>query len=91
MLLIPRNVLVDEKEAFFQRTCVAILIHTKKDTLIFVKENLSNSGPVVTTIANVFCLSLDVPQGEIDCNHTPLIILLRQWTNMDFKINLKFC
>ena len=66
MLLIPRNVLVDEKEAFFQRTCVAILIHTKKDTLIFVKENLSNSGPVVTTIANVFCLSLDVPQGGID-------------------------
>ena len=59
-------------------SCVAILIHTKKDTLIFVKENLSNSGPVVTTIANVFCLSLDVPQGGIDCNHTPLIILLRQ-------------
>ena len=31
--------------------------------MIFVKENLSNNGPVVTTIANVFCLSLDVPQG----------------------------
>ena len=30
---------------------------------IFVKENLSNSGPVVTTIANVFSLSLDVLQG----------------------------
>ena len=30
---------------------------------IFVKENLSNSGPVVTRIANVFCLSLDVLQG----------------------------
>ena len=79
------------KGSVLQRSCVAILIHTKKDTLIFVKENLSNSGPVVTTIANVYCLSLDVPQGGIDCNHTPLIILLRQWTNMDFKIKLKFC
>ena len=79
------------KGSVLQRSCVAILIHTKKDILIFVKENLSNSGPVVTTIANVFCLSLDVPQGGIDCNHTPLIILLRQWTNMDFKIKLKFC
>ena len=66
------------KGSVLQRSCVAILIHTKKDILIFVKENLSNSGPVVTTIANVFCLSLDVPQGGIDCNHTPLIILLRQ-------------
>ena len=72
MLVIPRNVLVDEKEPLFQRQCVAILIHTKKDTLIFVKENLSNSGPVVTTMANVFCLSLAVLQGGIDCNHTPL-------------------
>ena len=45
------------KQTVLQRSCVAILIHTKKDTLIFVKENLSNSGPVVTTIANVFCLS----------------------------------
>ena len=79
------------KGSVLQRSCVALLIHTKKDILIFVKENLSNSGPVVTTIANVFCLSLDVPQGGIDCNHTPLIILLRQWTNMDFKIKLKFC
>ena len=79
------------KGSVLQRSCVAIRIHTKKDTLIFVKENLSNSGPVVTTIANVFCLSLDVPQCGIDCNHTPLIILLRQWTNMDFKIKLKFC
>ena len=51
------------KGSVLQRSCVAILIHTKKDTLIFVKENLSNSGPVVTRIANVFCLSLDVPQG----------------------------
>ena len=66
------------KGSVLQRSCVAILIHTKKDTLIFVRENLSNSGPVVTKIANVFCLSLDVPQGGIDCNHTPLIILLRQ-------------
>ena len=72
MLVIPRNVLVDEKEPLFQRQCVAILIHTKKDTLIFVKENLSNSSPVVTTMANVFCLSLAVLQGGIDCNHTPL-------------------
>ena len=79
------------KGSVLQRSCVAILIHTKTDTLIFVKENLSNSGPVVTTIANVFCLSSHVPQGGIDCNHTPLIILLRQWTNMDFKIKLKFC
>ena len=79
------------KGSVLQRSCVAILIHTKKDTFIFVRENLSNSGPVVTTIANVFCLSLDVPQGGIDCNHTSLIILLRQWTNMDFKIKLKFC
>ena len=78
------------KGSVLQRSCVAILIHTKKDTLIFVKENLLNNGPVVTTIANVFCLSLDVPQGGIDCNHTPLIILLRQWTNMDFKIKRKF-
>ena len=51
------------KGSVLQRSCVAILIHTKKDTLIFVKENLWNSGPVVTTIVNVFCLSLDVPQG----------------------------
>ena len=79
------------KGSVLQRSCVAILIHTKKDTLIFVKENLSNSGPVVTTIANVFCLSLDVPQDGIDCNHTSLIILPRHWTNMDFKIKLKFC
>ena len=79
------------KASVLQRSCVAILIHTKNDTLILVKENLSNSGLVVTTIANVFCLSLDVPQGAIDCNHTPLIILLRQWPNMDFKIKLKFC
>ena len=56
------------KGSVLQRSCVAILIHTKKDTLIFVKENLSNSGPLVTTIANVFCLSLDVLQGGIDCN-----------------------
>ena len=90
MLVIPRNFLVDEKEPFFKGT-VSPFLSIPKKTLIFVKENLSNSGPVVTTIANVFCLSLDVPQGEIDCNHTPLIILLRQWTNMDFKINLKFC
>ena len=66
------------KGSVLQRSCVAILIHTKKGTLIFVRENLSNSGPVVTKIANVFCLSLDVPQGGIDRNHTPLIILLRQ-------------
>ena len=51
------------KGSVFQRSFVAILIHTKKETLIFVKENLSNSGPVVTTIANVFCLSSHVPQG----------------------------
>ena len=73
------------KGSVLQRSCVAILIHTKKDTLIFVKENLSNSGPVVTTIASVFCLSLDVLQGGIDCNYTPLIILLRQWTNYGFQ------
>ena len=79
MLVIPRNVLVDEKEAFFKGAVLPFL------------SIPSNSGPVVTTIANVFSLSLDVPQGGIDCNHTPLIILLRQWTNMDFKIKLKFC
>ena len=45
------------KGSFLQRSCVAILIHTKTDTLIFVKENLSNRGPVVTTIAIVFFLS----------------------------------
>ena len=51
------------KGSVLQRSCVAILIHTKKYTLIFVRENLSNSGPVVTTIANVLCLSLDFLQG----------------------------
>ena len=45
------------KGSVLQRSCVAILIHTKTDTLIFVKENLSIRGPVVTTIANVFFLS----------------------------------
>ena len=45
------------KGSFLQRSCVAILIHTKTDTLILVKENLSNRGPVVTTIAIVFFLS----------------------------------
>ena len=49
------------KGTVLRRGCVAILIHTKKD--IFVKENWSNSGPVVTTIAYVFCLSLYVLQG----------------------------
>ena len=61
MLVIPRNVLVDEKEAFFKGAVLPFL------------SIPSNSGPVVTTIANVFSLSLDVPQGGIDCNHTPLI------------------
>ena len=50
------------KRTVLQRGCVAILTHTTKRH-IFVKENLSNSSPVVTTIANVFCLSLDVLQG----------------------------
>ena len=64
MLVIPRNFLHGRRNgAVLQRACVAILIHMKKDMHIFVKENLSNSGPVVTTIANVFCLSLDVLQG----------------------------
>ena len=49
------------KGTVLRRGCVAILIHTKKD--IFVKENWSNSGPVVITIAYVFCLSLYVLQG----------------------------
>ena len=49
------------KRTVLRRGCVAILIHTKKD--IFVKENWSNSGPVVITIAYVFCLSLYVLQG----------------------------
>ena len=39
------------KGTVLQRSCVTILNHTKKG--IFVKENLSNSGPVVTTIAYV--------------------------------------
>ena len=50
------------KRTVLQRGCVAILTHTTKRH-IFVKENLSNSSPVVTRIANVFCLSLDVLQG----------------------------
>ena len=50
------------KRTVLQRGCVAILTHTTKRH-IFVKENLSNSSPVVTTIANVFYLSLDVLQG----------------------------
>ena len=49
------------KGTVLQKGCVAILNHSKKD--IFEKENLSNNGPVVTTIAYVFCLSLDVLQG----------------------------
>ena len=49
------------KRTVLRRGCVAILIHTKKD--IFVKENWSNSGPVVIIIAYVFCLSLYVLQG----------------------------
>ena len=50
------------KRTVLQRGCVAILTHTTKRH-IFVKENLSNSSPVVTTMANVFSLSLDVLQG----------------------------
>ena len=50
------------KRTVLQRGCVAILTHTTKRH-IFVKENLSNSSPVVTRIANVFCLSLNVLQG----------------------------
>ena len=42
------------KRTVLQRGCVAILTHTTKRH-IFVKENLSNSSPVVTRIANVFC------------------------------------
>ena len=50
------------KRTVLQRGCVAILTHAT-NTHFFVKENLSNSSPVVTRIANVFCLSLDVLQG----------------------------
>ena len=55
------NFLVDEKEPFFKGALSPFLSILKRH--IFVKENLSNSGPVVTTIANVFCLSLNVRQG----------------------------
>ena len=46
MLVIPMNLLVDEKEPFFKGAVSPLLSILKK--LIFVKENLSNSGPVVS-------------------------------------------
>ena len=46
ILIIPMNFLVDEKEPFFKGAVSPLLSILKK--LIFVKENLPNSGPVVS-------------------------------------------
>ena len=54
MLVIPRNFLVDEKEPFFKGTVSPFLSIIKRHN--FVKENLSNSGPVVTTVYIMFLL-----------------------------------
>ena len=53
---------MDEREPFFKRDVSPFLCILKKTH--FVNENWSKGGPVVTTVANVFCLSLNVLQGR---------------------------